>query len=378
MMTRRGFLLTLASAVGATLLAPSPRERGLLAAGEGARAVGDEEAGDALRSRAERKGLLYGAAFMKRHLEDAGLAAAAERECGVIVTENALQWSIVRPGPGDYDFEQADWLEQFARERGLLFRGHPLVFHEALPPWFSRFVTRGNGERLLREHITTVVGRYAGRTHSWDVVNEAVQPWHGLAGGLRKTPWLSVVGPRYIEVAFRTAAAADPKALLVLNQDQLEYDRPEDEACRRATLKLLEGLKVSGTPVHALGIQAHLVGDETRFSAAKLKTFLRDVAALGLKIMITEMDVADRNLPYSRSARDRIVAKRYEEFLSAVLEERAVIALITWGLSDKYTWLTTNPRGDGAPLRPLPLDDRFRRKLAWKAMAETIDAASRR
>ncbi|MBI4847985.1 MAG: endo-1,4-beta-xylanase, partial [Nitrospirae bacterium] len=134
-------------------------------------------------------------------------------------------------------------------------------------------------------------------------------------------------------------------------------------------------------PIHALGIQAHLDGElsQKKFDATKFRKFLSDVAALGLKIMITELDVTDRKLPRDVAARDIAVADAYRTFLSTTLDEPNVIAVLTWGLSDKYTWLSKqNPRSDGAKVRPLPLDEDFKRKLAWDAVAEVIDKATKR
>jgi endo-1,4-beta-xylanase len=215
--------------------------------------------------------------------------------------------------------------------------------------------------------------------HSWDVVNEAIAVEDGRPDGLRKTPWLDLLGPNYIDLAFRLAAQADPQALLVYNDYGLEYDTPQDEAKRAAVLKLLERLKSQGTPIHAFGMQSHLSGHETKFNPQKLRKFLGDVASLGLKIMITELDAIDEKLPLNIAVRDRIIAGAYEDYLSAALDEKAVIAVITWGLSDRYTWLSEfKPRKDRAAVRPLPFDRNFNRKLAWNAIARAFDRAPKR
>jgi endo-1,4-beta-xylanase len=110
-----------------------------------------------------------------------------------------------------------------------------------------------------------------------------------------------------------------------------------------------------------------------------LKAFLRDIASLGLKIMITELDVIDQKLPLDINVRDRIVARVYEDYLSVALDEPAMIALVTWGLSDRYTWLSWfRPRYDGSQVRPLPLDANLRPKLAWTAIARALDKAPMR
>jgi endo-1,4-beta-xylanase len=98
-----------------------------------------------------------------------------------------------------------------------------------------------------------------------------------------------------------------------------------------------------------------------------------------LKILITEMDVIDKKLPLDVVVRDRIVARAYEDYLSVVLDERAVIAVLTWGLSDRYTWLSEfHPRSDGARVRPLLLDTDLKSKLAWNAIARAFDSAPSR
>ena len=120
----------------------------------------------------------------------------------------------------------------------------------------------------------------------------------------------------------------------------------------------------------------HLAGHETRFNAQKFRKFLADVASLGLKILITALDVSEEGLPADFQERDRIMAGAYEDFLFATLDEQAVTAVITWGLSDRYTWLTDfYPRSDGAAVRPLPLDENFQRKLSWSAIARAFDQA---
>jgi endo-1,4-beta-xylanase len=341
------------------------------------RVLVDEDA--PLRQHASAKGLIYGASARYRNLStDAAFAASFVRECDLLVPGNDLKWQILRPSPDRFDFTQADWMANFVRDRGMLFRGHTLVWHQSLPRWFRHIVNHQNAERFLIEHITTVAGHYAGRMHSWDVVNEAISLASERSDHLHPSPWLEFLGADYIDLAFRVAAEADPDALLVYNDNGMDHDTRGAEGKRVAILNLLEQLVDKGTPIHALGIQAHLFrqSHERRFNPEKLSRFLNDVASLGLKIMITELDVTDRYFPLEIETRDRMVAQAYEDYLSIVLEQPAVIAVITWGLSDRYTWLEKfRPREDGAPTRPLPLDHQLHRKLAWDAVARAFDNA---
>ncbi|BAY09537.1 endo-1,4-beta-xylanase [Calothrix sp. NIES-2098] len=333
-----------------------------------------------LKQRAASKGLIYGIAITYPSISsDQKLAALIAQEGGMLVPEWELKWQPLRPDPVNFDFTRTDWIAKFARTHGMLMRGHTLVWHESLPPWFKETVNRQNAKQFLTQHIQKVVGRYAGQMHSWDVVNEAIDVDDKQPNSLRKTTWLELLGPDYIDLAFRVAAEADPKALLVYNDYGLEYDTPRHEAKRNAVLKLLKGLKSRGVPIHALGIQSHLDASEKHFNPRKLKNFLSNVADLGLKILITELDVTDNKLPLNPAVRDRIVATVYEDYLSTVLSEKAVIAVLTWGFSDRDTWLSGfRPRSDGAAVRPLPLDANLKPKLAWNAIARALDRAPKR
>lgn len=337
-----------------------------------------------LKERAAAKGLIYGTAIRYPSLSsDVKLAESVAFECGMLVPEWELKWFAgkqpLRPSADSFDFQMGDWMANYAKTHGLLFRGHTLVWHESLPPWFGNTVNSQNAREFLTQHIKTVMQHYAGKIHSWDVVNEAIKLGDNRSDGLRTTPWLKLLGTDYIDLAFRLAAESDPQTLLVYNDFGLDYDTPQDEAKRIAVLKLLEGLKSKGTPIHALGIQAHLLPGKNKFNPEKLRQFLRDVASLGLKIMITEMDVSDKELPVDIKIRDRIIAGVYEDYLSAALDEKAVIAVITWGLSDRYSWLSEfEPRDDQALVRPLPLDAQMQRKLVWNAIARAFDHAPKR
>ena len=351
-----------------------------LSGGNGEPGVTAGPGAEPLRQQAAAKGLIYGAATGVGHLrDDKDFSAHFAAECGILVPTNELKWEALRPSVESFDFGPADWLASFARSNRMLFRGHTLIWHISLPEWFHTEVNRDNAGQFMQEHITTVVKHYAGKIHSWDVVNEPISPSDGQPDGMAQSPWYQFLGPGYVQEAFRTAAAADPNAILVLNQDNLEYDSRGAEQYRSATLALLKKLVASGTPIHALGIQAHLAGGDRTFNAGKYGAFLSDVSALGLKILITELDVSDQNLPHDINIRDQFVARTYADFLTTVLREPSVIEVLTWGLSDKYTWLAnTRQRADGAPVRPLPLDAANRRKLAWNAVAKAFQSAPAR
>ena len=338
-----------------------------------------ETDGPPLRERASAKGLLFGCAVQQNQLAaDRGLAAAVAREAAIVTPEFELKWASVRPSPAADRFDAPDQLLAWCDAQGIRMRGHALVWHEALPDWVPRFLDDAAARRLLTEHVAKLVRHYAGRLQSWDVVNEAIEPRHGRADGLRVSVWQAALGPAYIDLAYRTAAAADPSATLYYNEYGLDFDTPEDEARRRATLALLERLRKDGVPCHGLGIQGHLAAAGKRFDAGRFTGFLDAVAALGYQIMITELDVTDHRLPGDAATRDAAVAAVTLDYLTAACAHPAVRGVLSWGLSDRHSWLNGDPtykRTDGLAQRPLPLDGALARKPMWAAIARAIDRA---
>jgi endo-1,4-beta-xylanase len=333
-----------------------------------------------LQQRAKAKGIIYGAfpeADDRAFAKDRQLQSHFIRECATMTM--GTFWFTHRPNPTTFDFTSSDYFVKFARANKIQLRGIPLVWHEFLPDWLNGTLNSSNAQQILTNHVETIVQRYAGKMHSWDVVNEAIDVGDKRPDGLRNTPWLKFLGVDYIDLAFRVAAKADPRAKLVYNDFGVEYDEPGYDNKREAILNLLQRLKSKGTPIYALGIQSHLYGDRNSFNPAKFTEFLKNVASLGLKIMITELDVVDNKLPQDIEQRDRIIAGAYEDYLTVALAQKAVISVTTWGLSDRYTWLAGNsPRADKAALRPLPLDRNYKSKLAWNAIARAFDRAPKR
>ncbi|HSY81810.1 MAG TPA: endo-1,4-beta-xylanase, partial [Gemmatimonadaceae bacterium] len=158
----------------------------------------------------------------------------------------------------------------------------------------------------------------------------------------------------------------------------VEYDFPGIDARRTAILNLISKLKSQNVPIQAFGLQAHLYGGALQKLNTKLLTgFLKSISDMGLKILVTELDVQDKGLPADPNARDQAIAQSYSTFLNAVLQNTNVIVVETWGLSDKYSWLKNHaPRDDGQDVRTLPLDANYQPKSAvYQAIAQAFDAA---
>ena len=307
---------------------------------------------------AYKNDFLIGVAINQRQFagEDTNGSALIKAQFNSISPENVLKWEIVQPRPGNngYNFGPADRYVEFGEQNGMYVIGHTLVWHSQTPRWVfladdgTNYCDRETLLKRMRDHIQTVVGRYKGRIKCWDVVNEALQD----NGQLRKSPWLKIIGDDYIAKAFEYAHEADPDAVLRYNDYSLE-----NEPKRKGAIALIKKLQAGRVPISAVGLQDH--ANMTWPSVEQEDATISDFASLGVKVMITELDVdllrrsqsADvaemqRQITtniYTNGLPDSVqqaLAKRYADLFSAFLKHRKDITLVTfWGVSDGDSWL---------------------------------------
>jgi len=341
---------------------------------------------------------VVGAAVNRHQIDgtDSIGGALLARQFNSISPENALKWSQVEPRPGEFNFTAADRYVALGERFGATIIGHTLVWHNQTPPWVFRdaaggVVSRDSLIARMRSHIMTVVGRYRGRIRGWDVVNEAIAE----DGTLRRSPWLDIIGPEYIAMAFRFAHEADPAAALHYNDFSVEHDTK-----RQGIVRLVTSLRAEGVPITAIGMQEHQKLDWPSVSA--IDSAIVDLAATGVKLMVTELDVDV--LPSNRGQRTEAVeqqlmqsgapdpyraglpqsvqtalAHRYGEVVRVYLQHRNVISRMTfWGVDDGDSWLNNFPVR-GRVNYPLLFDRRGMPKEAYDsviAAARTVRTAN--
>jgi endo-1,4-beta-xylanase len=338
-----------------------------------------------LKAHAAARGLLTGCAVNANLLrEDERFRKLLEEQYNIVVPENCMKWNILRPTSDTYNFTDADSLVAFAEKHGMKVRGHNFVWHEALPDWFATTVNKDNAQKFLVDHIRTVGGRYKGKMHSWDVVNEAIWIPDGRPDGLRtSSPWFQMLGPGYVDLAFRTARVADPTALLTYNDYSIEYDNDEEGKKRTAVLALLRRMKADKVPLDALGIQSHIHAVSKGGFSRGVRELIEGAKALGLQVFLTELDVNDDAVATDDMAeRDKIVAEVYRSYLTTALNGTEVKAVLTWGASDQNTWLNhgTKFRKEHPDRlqRPLPFDPEYAPTPAFFAIRSSFDKAKKR
>ena len=280
----------------------------------------------------------------------------------VIVPMNALKWASLRYDKAKFDFSGADEIIDFAEKNGKRVHGHGPLWYHANPEWLDSITSPRRLETLMRDHISEVIGRYAGRIGSWDVVNEVISHDPLSDGKWREGVWYNALGPKHVEMAFAAAAAADPSAKLYINDYDLQDAGPRVAARQKIMISILRRLQDRNIPVHGVGLQSHLYA-EREVGHDNLRTFVEQLQSMGLMVSVTELDVIDWKLSADHRRRDRAVAATANQYLSALTDLITPQTITTWGLCDRYSWIDeTFPRGDSARARPLPFDRNWNAK----------------
>lgn len=319
----------------------------------------------------EKSSIPYGVAVRGDALvDDFNYRAAIAKHCDLVVPEGGLKWETLRPTEASFNFYEGDKLLDFAQGHGMKMRGHTLVWYAAMPEWTSSIRGKSDAERQLSHHIDTVVGRYKGQVPSWDVVNEAIADDPTGTDYLRPNIWLENCGISYLETSFRRAADSDRAAQLVINEFDIEFVGDRYKRRREALLNVVRDLRGRDVPLHAVGFQGHLKG-ELEIDKEGVSTFVDELRRMDVDVLVTELDVIDHLLPADEATRDGMIASQVRDFLAAIHAVARPTALLTWGISDRYTWVPMYfTRDDGSPNRPLPLDRNYQPKALMNVIEE--------
>ena len=302
-----------------------------------------------------------------------------------VVAENCMKSEVIEPLEGKFDFTKSDQFVKFGKQNKMFIIGHTLIWHSQVPAWFfvdqnGKDVSREVLIERMRKHITTVVGRYKGQVNGWDVVNEALED----DGSWRQSKFYRIIGEDYVKLAFQFAHEADPKAELYYNDYSMAHPGRRD-----AVVKMIKKLQEQGIKVDGIGMQGHLT-----MSFPTIESEEKSIIAfgnLGVKVMITEMDLtvipfpnqnggADVSMnyeykkemnPYPDSLPDSVAAvwnNRMADFFRLFLKHHDKISRVTiWGVSDAQTWRNNWPI-PGRKDYPLLFD----RNYQPKPIVETI------
>ena len=293
--------------------------------------------------------------------KDTASVRVVKEQFSAIVAENCMKSGPIHPKENEYNFILSDQFVDFGMKNKLFITGHVLVWHSQAPGWMfkdslNQDVTRDVLIRRMKEHIGTVVGRYKGKVKGWDVVNEAIED----DGTFRRTRYYEIIGEDYIRLAFQFAHEADPEAELYYNDYSMANPGRRD-----GVVAMVKKLKAQGVKIDGIGMQCHIGLDYPDIS--EFEKSVEAFGALGVKVMITEMDISvlsmpDKNVgaeisrsyeyqkklnPYAEGLPDSVntmLEKRYLDFFKLFLKHKDVISRVTtWGVNDGQSWKNNWP-----------------------------------
>ncbi len=313
-----------------------------------------------------------------------------EKHFNTITPENMLKWQRVHPRPDNYNFESVDQLVAFGQKNDMFIVGHTLVWHNQTPGWVFQDENNNDADRetllaRMKEHISTVVGRYKGKIGGWDVINEAIDN----EGQFRKdNKWYEIIGEDYVAKAFEYAHQADPDAELYYN----DYDMWKPGQVQ-GVVKLVKDLKSKGLRIDGIGLQGHWGLDYPELD--ELEAAIRTFSELDVKLMITELDItvlpnvfADTGAdirkrfqlspetnPYPDGLPDdarQQLDERYAKIFEIFHRHRENFSRVTfWGVHDGHSWRNYWPIR-GRTDYPLLFDRQYQPKSAFHAVVKVV------
>lgn len=335
---------------------------------------------------------LIGVALFPELFDDSVSAGLIKTQFNSITAENDMKWERVHPTLNEYTFDRADEIVDFTQRNDIELIGHTLVWHSQLGK--GVFTAEENEEihgdcatlmSRVKEHIFTVAGRYKGKVHGWDVVNEALND----DGTLRESGFLKIAREGYISKAFEFANEADPEAELYYNDYNLV-----NPAKREGAIRIVKSLQEKGLRIDAVGVQAHWELDYP--SLEEIEKSILAYSDAGVQVMFTELDISvlpspwrmpsaevsirfennETMNPYPAGMPDSInlaLAQRYKDIFAIFNKHRDKISRVTfWGLHDGISWK------NGFPIRgrtdyPLLFDRKMKPKDAYWEVVGLVD-----
>ncbi|SDW70671.1 endo-1,4-beta-xylanase [Lutibacter oricola] len=332
-----------------------------------------------------KNNFLIGAAINDNHIletDSLGINILSS-EFNTITPENIMKWMYVHPKPDTFYFDMTDKYVDFGEKHNMHIVGHTLLWHSQIAPFMNEIKDSTVMAKHIEKQVNTVAGRYKGRIHTWDVVNEALNE----DGTFRESNFLKVMGENYIGYTFDLASKADPKANLIYNDYNLWKPKK-----RAGVVKLVKNLQAKGIKIDGIGMQAHYSLDGP--SLEDIENSILAYAELGLKVSFTELDVTVLPNPWDLNGAaveqsyeqyegdikmdpyrskfplemQKKLAKRYQDIFNLLLKHQDKISRVTfWGVNDGSSWLNNWPI-NGRTNHPLLFDRQFQPKEAYNTL----------
>ena len=263
----------------------------------------------------------------------------------VITAENIMKPTYLQPRPGEFFFDLADAMMDYAVEHQLSVVGHTLLWHEQSFTWIDEENTsKQEAIRILENHIHTVVGRYArrnpGLVMAWDVINEAIdqrpdrdpKDWKKH---LRDTKWLRLIGPEFLNIAFHAAHEADPNAQLYYNDYNLNVPLKA-----QVVAHMMTDLREQGVPVTSIGMQGHYSVHTPMVSVRNSLELFSKIP--GINVSFTEVDITVNGFEKESQLSHEmeiLQGQLYAQLFQILREYSHILHRVTfWGMCDGNSW----------------------------------------
>jgi endo-1,4-beta-xylanase len=319
---------------------------------------------DSLRTLAGSKLLMGSAIAANELMSDSTYRRVAAQQYSMLTPENDMKPQFVEPQKGVFTFEDGDTLVAYAQANNMKVHAHTLVWGEALPAWMTASMTNDARKAAMLEHIDGVAGHFAGKVAEWDVINEPMSDddpdYTNGNKGLRPNPWFKAMGEQYIDLALKEARKIDPNAKLFINEYQIENNGTR----WTSFLALIKRLQSRGVPLDGVGLQTHEYEAGDRTPVATFKSHLQQIAALGLSVRISEMDVS--------AATAGVQSSEFSGKLAACKAVPACTSFSTWGFTDRYGSTADTDVYPPKPGDALPFDTAIKPKAAVTAMKNAL------
>jgi endo-1,4-beta-xylanase len=234
-----------------------------------------------------------------------------------VTPENATKWGSVESSRDSMYWSQADTAYNYARSNGMDFKFHCLVWGSQQPDWINGLSSTDQKAEVL-EWFDAAAAKY-GDAEFIDVVNEPLhaQPsYKNAIGGDGSSGWDWVIW------AFQEARKRFSGKLLIN-----EYGIISDTNATANYLKIIKLLQAKNL-VDGIGIQCHQFNMDS-VSTSTMKTVLDTLAATGLPIYVSELDI---------TGDDSTQLARYKEKFPVLWEHASVKGITLWGWIQGQTW----------------------------------------
>ncbi len=311
------------------------------------------------RKIADGNGMVFGLAVKAGDIYTPETVKILKSHFNLIVPEDSMKWVNIRPKKDFWNWSDMDAMVDFAEKNKMKIKGHTFLWQDQNGPYVHSLKTREEAIALLTDHITTIMTRYKGRVSEYDVANEVFNE----DGTMRDTIWRRLIGDDFLDIAFKTARAADPDAKLILCDYNTEY---AGTAKGDASYELVKELKGRGVPVDGVAFQLHCMA-ELPLNEEAIRENVRRFHAMGVTCSFSEVDVRMK-LP-ADEVTIGLQNDVYERLATIARTEPGAKSLILWGLSDKGSWIPRAFPGYGSAN---VFDKDMKKKPAYHALIKGL------